>query len=90
MLAVTRMTIHSQVSSLITVRGCRAFLPSVDTSKPIKSDGTLNTAMTYQPGGPGNIVVVRLMYQYPVYVNLLGFNLTDLSGGGPGAAQLSR
>ena len=33
------------------------------------------------PGGPGDIVVLRLYYQYPVYVNLLGFNLSNLSGG---------
>jgi Flp pilus assembly protein TadG len=53
---------------------------SVDTSKPV-TNGQLNTNMTYQPGGPGSIVVVRLIYQYPVYVNLLGFNLANLSGG---------
>ena len=34
----------------------------------------------YQPGGPGEIVVVRLMYQWPVYVSLLGFNLADMAG----------
>ena len=34
----------------------------------------------YQPGGPGDIVVVRLMYQWPVYVSLLGFNLADMAG----------
>jgi hypothetical protein len=33
---------------------------------------------TYQPGGPGDIVVVRLIYQWPVYVSLLG--LADMSG----------
>lgn len=54
---------------------------SVDTSKPVNPDGTLNTNMSYQPGGPGNIVVVRLIYQYPVYVNLLGFNLANMAGG---------
>jgi hypothetical protein len=26
-------------------------------------------------------VVVRLMYQWPVYVSLLGLNLADLNGG---------
>ena len=29
---------------------------------------------------PGDIVVVRLMYQWPVYVSLLGLNLADLAG----------
>ena len=35
----------------------------------------------YTPGGPGDIVVVRLFYQWPVYVSLLGFNLQNMSGG---------
>ena len=35
----------------------------------------------YNPGGPGDIVMLRLYYQYPVYVNLLGFNLSNLTGG---------
>ena len=34
----------------------------------------------YAPGGPGDIVVVRLMYEWPVYVSLLGLNLADSAG----------
>ncbi len=40
-----------------------------------------STNFNYQPGGPGDIVVVRLFYQWPVYVSLLGFNLSNLNGG---------
>jgi len=55
---------------------------SADTSKPIDASGNLQTgSFNYQPGGPGDIVVVRLMYEWPVYVSLLGFNLSDLTGG---------
>jgi Flp pilus assembly protein TadG len=44
--------------------------------------GVFNAAtLGYNPGGPGAIVVVRLYYQYPVYVKLLGFNLSNLNGG---------
>jgi Flp pilus assembly protein TadG len=53
---------------------------SIPTSKPI-TDGNLDTNTGYQPGNPGDIVVVRLMYQWPVYVSLLGLNLSDVSGG---------
>jgi Flp pilus assembly protein TadG len=54
---------------------------AVNLSLPI-SNGSLNTAdLGYNPGGPGDIVAVRLYYQYPVYVNLLGFNLSNLNGG---------
>ena len=42
--------------------------------------GAFWPAEGYQPGGPGDIVVVRLMYQWPVYASLLGFNLGDMAG----------
>jgi len=54
---------------------------SVDNSKPLDANGNLKTDFGYQPGGPGDIVVVRLMYQFPVYASLLGFNLSDMAGG---------
>jgi Flp pilus assembly protein TadG len=55
---------------------------SINTAKPIDGGGNLDTgSFGYQPGGPGDIVVVRLMYQWPVYVSLLGLNLADMSGG---------
>jgi Flp pilus assembly protein TadG len=50
----------------------------IDTSKPINSNGQMVNNFTNQPGGPGDIVVVRLIYQWPVYVSLLG--LADMSG----------
>ena len=54
---------------------------SVNTSKPLDGNGNLQTGtFGYQPGGPGDIVVVRLMYQWPVYVSLLGLNLSDSAG----------
>ena len=54
---------------------------AINTGMPI-SNGKLNTsALGYNPGGPGDIVMVRLYYQYPVFMNLLGFNLSDLTGG---------
>lgn len=54
---------------------------AVDLTKPVDSNGNLKTDFTYQPGGPCEIVVVRLLYQFPVYVSLLGFDLSDMSGG---------
>jgi Flp pilus assembly protein TadG len=38
---------------------------SVDNSKPVDANGNLKTNFGYQPGGPGDIVVVRLMYLWP-------------------------
>jgi hypothetical protein len=64
----------------VDVRTYAAF-SSINNSKPIDANGNLTVTPTYTPGGPGDIVVVRLLYQWPVYVSLLGLNLSDLSGG---------
>jgi len=53
----------------------------VTMPNPVDANGNFQNNFTYQPGGPGDIVVVRLFYQYPVYVSLLGFNLTNVNGG---------
>jgi Flp pilus assembly protein TadG len=54
---------------------------SINTAKPVDGSGNLQTgSFGYAPGGPCNIVVVRLMYQWPVYVSLLGLNLADSAG----------
>jgi Flp pilus assembly protein TadG len=54
---------------------------SVDNSPPVDANGNLKTSsFGYTPGGPGDIVVVRLMYQWPVYASLLGFNLGNMAG----------
>lgn len=53
---------------------------SVSTASPIK-DGKLDTdAMGYDPGEPGDIVVVSLYYEWPIAVSLLGNDLANLGG----------
>jgi Flp pilus assembly protein TadG len=48
---------------------------SVSLDKPVDSDGNLDTSgFKFAPGGPGDIVVVRLVYQWPVFVSLLGLS----------------
>ena len=54
---------------------------NVTMNNPVDGQGNFQNSFTYQPGGPGDIVVVRLFYQYPVYVSLLGFNLANVNGG---------
>jgi Flp pilus assembly protein TadG len=53
---------------------------SISTAKPFDQDGKLLNNFVYTPGNAGDIVVVRLMYEWPIYVSLLGFNLADMSG----------
>jgi Flp pilus assembly protein TadG len=63
----------------VDVKSYPAF-SSIPAAKPI-TNGNMDTNTGYQPGNPGDIVMVRLMYQWPVYVSLLGLNLSDMSGG---------
>jgi Flp pilus assembly protein TadG len=69
---------HSGV--YVDVRKFSSF-SDVTMPSPVDSQGNFQNDFSYQPGGPGDIVVVRLFYQYPVYVSLLGFNLSNISGG---------
>lgn len=54
---------------------------ATNISKPIDANGNVTFTPAYQPGGPGDIVVVRLLYEWPVYISLLGLNLSDLTNG---------
>jgi Flp pilus assembly protein TadG len=45
------------------------------------ANGNTTNAWQYSPGNPGDIVVVRVMYQWPVFMGPLGFNLANLSNG---------
>jgi Flp pilus assembly protein TadG len=65
---------------LIDVRTAPNF-SSANTSLPVQN-GQLQNNFTFSPGNPGDIVIVRLMYQWPVYVSLLGLSsaLSNMSG----------
>ena len=52
-----------------------------DTSKMVDANKNLMSNQTFDPGAAGSIVVVRVMYEWPVYVSLIGLNLSDLSNG---------
>jgi Flp pilus assembly protein TadG len=54
---------------------------AANMAMPVTSGNFNSSAMGYNPGGPGSIVVLRLYYKYPVYMNLMGFNLSNLNGG---------
>jgi Flp pilus assembly protein TadG len=50
-----------------------------DLSRPVDEEGNVKPG-GYNPGGPCEIVVVRLIYQFPVYLSMMGFDLADMSG----------
>jgi Flp pilus assembly protein TadG len=57
---------------------------AVSTSAPTltyNAQGQVTNTWTYAPGGPGEIVVVQVMYQWPVVLGPLSFNLSNLANG---------
>ncbi|HXF88806.1 MAG TPA: TadE/TadG family type IV pilus assembly protein [Xanthobacteraceae bacterium] len=54
---------------------------NITVPNPIDENGNLTEDFVYQPGGPGDIVVVRLMYKWPIVTSLLGLNnLSNMAG----------
>jgi hypothetical protein len=51
----------------------------VNLTKPLDADGKLDTTgFKYTPGKAGDIVVVGLVYRWPVFVSMLGLsNMAD-------------
>jgi Flp pilus assembly protein TadG len=53
----------------------------VTMPSPVDANGNMKSSFEYTPGGPGDIVVVRLFYQWPIGFSLLAsLGLSDLSG----------
>jgi Flp pilus assembly protein TadG len=51
-------------------------------SKPLDADGNVDTSsFGYNPGGACDIVVVRVVYEWPTFVRQLGLDLADLPNG---------
>ena len=67
---------------IIDVRNYSTFSnASGDNSKPLDASGNLINNAQFSPGVQGSIVVVRVMYPWPLWVSALGLNLADMSGG---------
>ena len=49
-------------------------------TSPIDSNGNLVNNFVYQPGTAGQIVVVRLFYQWPIYMQVWNPKLSNMSG----------
>jgi hypothetical protein len=61
-----------------------ASFSAANTSTPtltFNANGSVTNTWQYNPGAAGQIVVVRVMYQWPVFLGPLGFNLSNLSNG---------
>jgi Flp pilus assembly protein TadG len=68
---------------MINVQNYNSFSAS-STSTPaltFNSQGQVANSWVWSPGNPGDIVVVQVMYQWPVVLGPLNFNLSNLSNG---------
>jgi Flp pilus assembly protein TadG len=57
---------------------------SVSTAAPtltFNAQGQVTNSWSFSPGGPSDLVVVQVMYEWPVVLGPLGFNLSNLSNG---------
>jgi len=62
----------------IDVKSYPAF-SNVSITDPIDAGKNFVAPNNYSPGGPGDIVVVRLFYKWPLIVTGLGYNISNLS-----------
>jgi Flp pilus assembly protein TadG len=76
----------SQIPALFTCANIYIDVESYSSFSSItiasQIDGSKNfiNNMQYNPGGPGDIVMVKLFYKWPLFVTGLGYNITNLSG----------
>ena len=79
----------SQIPALFTCNGPNGIFVDVESysafsnvtiNSQIDNTGGFVNNMQYNPGGPGDIVVVRLFYQWPLFVTGLGYNISNMSG----------
>ena len=61
---------------------CKSYpaFSSVSIADPIDAGKNFVPTMNYSPGAAGDIVVVRVFYQWPLFVTGLGYNISNLAG----------
>lgn len=47
---------------------------------PLQNGNFNGGSMNYNTGGPGDVVLLQVFYQWPVVLGPLGFNLTNMNG----------
>lgn len=76
-------------SRVVALFKCSGIYVNVQTFKSFSSMSMLNPlqngnfnagAMNYDTGGPGDIVLIQVFYQWPEYIGPLGYNLTNMNG----------
>jgi Flp pilus assembly protein TadG len=84
--AAFKTYICNQVVALFTCNNISVNVQSFSSFQTLTatcpiSNGTFdNTNLQYNPGGPGDVVIVQLFYKWPQIVTGLGYNITNLNG----------
>jgi len=68
---------------MVNVQNYNSFASANTTSPTLtfNAQGKVSNAWSYNTGNPGDIVVVQVMYQWPIVLGPLGMNLSNLSNG---------
>jgi Flp pilus assembly protein TadG len=61
---------------------------SSDLADPIDASGNFVNNFTYQSSNPGDTVVVRAFYQWPLFVTGLGYNIANIGRGTSSSKRL--
>lgn len=64
----------------IDVRSYSSF-SAITIVSPIDDTGKLNNNFVYQSSNPGDTVVVRAFYQWPLFVTRLGYDIANIGSG---------
>jgi len=62
----------------VNVQTYTSFSSASSTAPPVTNGQLDSSKLKYDTGQPGDIVVVQLYYQWPIFVSLLGSNLANL------------
>lgn len=68
---------------MINVQNYNSFSSATTATPTLTFDaqGHVSNSWSYNPGNAGDIVVVQVMYQWPIVLGPLGFNLSNLANG---------
>lgn len=67
---------------MINVQNYSDFASASTTSPTLTfNSGNVSNTWSYNTGNPGDIIVVQVMYQWPVVLGPLSMNLSNLSNG---------
>jgi Flp pilus assembly protein TadG len=85
-----QQSLCSQVSVLLSCSGVyvdvKAYssftaITAADLADPIDASGNFVNNFAYQSSNPGDTVVVRAFYQWPLFVTGLGYNIANIGRG---------